>query len=439
MNRIRLLTASLATALVLTAAVPQPAAAALVNRASMSLTSSYVLKAKLSFAAGTISATETITIKNVSGAAISKINLSVMPKAFGELTSISGFKADGVAVSARWTNNSNLEMQLGKNVGHLATTTVTLSFAVKATSQIATSLEGRLSKANNIMQVSHWFPILSDGHGVRYPGDSQYTRTATKFRLELTTDSSTVKVAAPGARVVASGINHVYEIANARDLAFSASPAYRYVSGSAGGVGIGVYYTTGAGSTALANAMAALTRFQSMFGQYQWPRFIVAQTGRPSSGNEYPGIVFLGGPVFTSREVLAHEVAHQWWYGMAGNDQMREPWLDEGIAEFAASYAFGSMNAWSSTRPVNSTIYEFPDIPAPQTSGDANSYDQTIYFKSSGFLNGLRIRLGNATFFKALAELFAANRNGVVTTREFYDLFVRYGASTTYLRSFIRL
>ena len=39
----------------------------------------------------------------------------------------------------------------------------------------------------------------------------------------------------------------------------------------------------------------------------------------------------------------------------------------------------------------------------------------------------------------ALAALFVANRNGVVTSREFNDTFARYGASTTYMRSFIRL
>lgn len=438
MNRSILLSASLA-AVIAAGVAAHPASAALVNRASMSLTTSYVLKAKLSYAAGTISATETIKIKNISGAAISKVNLSVMPRAFGELTSISSFKVDGTAAAARWTNTSNLEINLGKNVANGASTTISLAFAVKASSRIATSLEGRLSKANSIMQVSHWFPIISDGHDVRYPGDSQYTRTAAKIRLELTTESTSIKVAAPGVRVVASGVNHVYELANARDFAFGVSPIYKSVSGSAGGVSVIAYYTTGAGSTALSYAMAALTRFESMFGQYQWTRLVVAQTGRPSSGNEYPGIVFLGGPVFSAREVVAHEVAHQWWYGMAGNDQMREPWLDEGIAEFAASYAFGTMNAWTSTRPVNSTIYEFPNQPAPTTSGDANSYDQTIYFKSAGFLNGLRSRMGNTNFFHALADLFAANRNGVVTTREFYDTFIRYGASSTYLRSFIRL
>ena len=437
MNRSALLTAAIAATIAL-GATPQPAAAALVNRATMALSSSYLLKAKLSYATGAITASETIRVKNISSLAISKVNLSVVPRAFGELTSISGFKADGVSVAARWTNNSNLEVQLGKNVASGASVTVSLAFAVKASSRIDTSLHGRLSKANDIMQVSHWFPILSDGHAVRYPGDAQHTRVATKFRLELTTDSTAVKVAAPGSRILASGVSHIYELNSARDFAFSVSPVYRYVSGTAAGVSIGVYYTTGAAATALASAGAALTRFESMFGQYQWSRFVVAQSGRPSSGNEYPGIVFLGGPAFSSREVVAHEVAHQWWYGMVGNDQMREPWLDEGIAEFAASYAFGSLNSWNSTRPVNRTIYEFPDLPAPLTSGDPGSYDQTVYFKAAGFLNGLRIRMGNARFFDALSDLFVANRNRMLTTRRFYDHFVRYGASSTYMRSFIR-
>ena len=438
MNKSHVLVAGLAATVALLG-VARPVAAAPVNRASMSLVTSYVLKADLSYAAGTISAVETIKVKNVSGGAISKLNLSVVPKAFGELVSISNYRVNGLPVSAAWTNNTNLELQLGRNVANTESVTVSLSFAVRATSTIGTSLEGRLSKANSIMQVSHWFPIVSDGHAVRYPGDAQNTRIAAKFRLELTTDSSAIKVAAPGVRVAASGVNHVYELTNARDFAFSVSPVYRFTSASTGGVSIGVYYTTGSASSALNTAVAAVSRFESAFGQYQWSRLIIAQAARPSSGNEYPGIVFLGGPAFAAREVVAHEVAHQWFYAMAGNDQLHEPWLDEGLAEFAASYWFGTLNGYNSTRPVNSTIYEFPNTPAPYTTSDPGSYDQTIYYKSASFLNGLRIRMGSSRFFTAVASLFAANRNGVMTTREFYDTFARYGASTTYMRTFIRL
>jgi aminopeptidase N len=36
----------------------------------------------------------------------------------------------------------------------------------------------------------------------------------------------------------------------------------------------------------------------------------------------------------------AHEVAHQWWYALVGNDQINEPWVDEGLTEFSALYYF---------------------------------------------------------------------------------------------------
>ncbi len=26
--------------------------------------------------------------------------------------------------------------------------------------------------------------------------------------------------------------------------------------------------------------------------------------------------------------IVVHEVLHQWWYSLVGNDQVNEPWLD---------------------------------------------------------------------------------------------------------------
>ena len=420
------------------AAPPPTSAAVLVNKSSIAVQTVYTLKTSLSFAAGTLSTTETIVVTNRAGGTISKLNLSVTPRAFNELTSLRNLTVDGRAVTARWTNNSNLEVQLGKNLPDDATATVRFTFAVRATGVIGTSLEGRLSKANGIMQVSSWFPIVSDGHLTRYPGDSQHTRIAKKIRLELTTDSSAVRIAAPGTRISSSGRFHVYEMTNTRDFAFAASPNFLVASGSAAGVAVSVYFTTGAGTTALSRAMAAIAKYEAVYGQYQWGRFVIAQTGRPSSGNEYPGIVFIGGPLLAYRDVVAHEVAHQWWYAMVGNDQLREPWLDEGLAEFTAEYFYGTLEPYNSIRPVNSTVHEFPNLPAPMTSDDPDSYDQTIYFKASQFLDQLRRRMGTTAFFAGLRDLFALNRNGIVTSREFYDTMARHGAPGWYMATFIR-
>ena len=37
---------------------------------------------------------------------------------------------------------------------------------------------------------------------------------------------------------------------------------------------------------------------------------------------------------------------------------MQEPWLDEGISEFAAAYFFGTFHSYTSTKPVNSSGFD---------------------------------------------------------------------------------
>ena len=146
---------------------------------------------------------------------------------------------------------------------------VKLAFKVIATGAIGTSLEGRLSKANGIMQVSHWFPIVSTAtacaiRAIRSsPGGLQDPPGADHRFLERPH-----RRARQGRQQL--GRSHVYELTDARDFAFGASPTYRTVSAPSAGSSVVVYYTTGAGTTALASATAALARFESAFGDYPW-------------------------------------------------------------------------------------------------------------------------------------------------------------------------
>ena len=41
------------------------------------------------------------------------------------------------------------------------------------------------------------------------------------------------------------------------------------------------------------------------------------------------------------RYLVTHEIAHQWFYGIVGNDQAREPFADEAAADFVARYVLG--------------------------------------------------------------------------------------------------
>jgi hypothetical protein len=88
------------------------------------------------------------------------------------------------------------------------------------------------------------------------------------------------------------------------------------------------------------NALAArharvLDELATRFGDYPYPRLTIGVTAGLTGGIEFPTHVFLGAGVPPVH--LVHEVAHQWFYGLAGNDQYRDPWLDESLATYGQS------------------------------------------------------------------------------------------------------
>jgi hypothetical protein len=54
------------------------------------------------------------------------------------------------------------------------------------------------------------------------------------------------------------------------------------------------------------------------------------------TGMEYPNITVIGtsGNAYQLDIVIAHEVGHNWFYGMLGSNERDHPWLDEGINSF---------------------------------------------------------------------------------------------------------
>lgn len=82
----------------------------------------------------------------------------------------------------------------------------------------------------------------------------------------------------------------------------------------------------------LAAATSALTRLSRRYGAYPWRRYtVVVPPGFGAGGIEYPTLSFVGASDVL-RVVVDHETAHQWFYSLVGDDQARDPWLDETLA-----------------------------------------------------------------------------------------------------------
>ena len=76
----------------------------------------------------------------------------------------------------------------------------------------------------------------------------------------------------------------------------------------------------------------AIADLEQRLGPFPYRTLTVPLLPDYGGGIEYPSSILEATP---EQYVLVHEVAHMWFYGMVGNSQFRDPWLDEAFATFA--------------------------------------------------------------------------------------------------------
>jgi hypothetical protein len=408
-------------ALVALGASAVPAGQLAAAATTTSLSQRYEIMATLDVAAGRLDAVEQLQITNRSSRAIDHVNLSVVPRALGYLEMGDTVTVDGRAVDVEWTTGINLRVPLDELAGG-ESTKIGLAFALNV-GRSADAFSARLSNENGVLSFGQWFPIVSTEHEVYGLGDPQISFTADTIRLELetTTPLGRDAVACPGlvSAPDATGTSWVCEVADVRDFSFVVNPRFQLTEADANGTAIRIYTETVSGAATAELASTALIGLGEAFGEYPWPDLVLAEVGAGGGFSmEYPRAIHLTRGKVTDTYVVYHEVAHQWFYAQLGNDQQREPWLDEGFADFSARYLMGIGPNQCSTRPIDSPVFAW-DAGAT-TGGDWSSCDgyfNTVFYRTSEFLNALRAAMGDDAFFGAMREWVAANRLGMTTAR----------------------
>jgi hypothetical protein len=79
---------------------------------------------------------------------------------------------------------------------------------------------------------------------------------------------------------------------------------------------------------------AVLREHARRYGRYPWPTLTLVGMDMDRYSFEYPTLAFLSS-ADPPRETASHEIAHQWFYSLVGNNQARDPWLDEALSTWA--------------------------------------------------------------------------------------------------------
>lgn len=215
-----------------------------------------------------------------------------------------------------------------------------------------------------------------------------------------------------------------------REFAFSVG---RFATAHAthDGVEVAVHHRAGDGLDAAADTMAkhiaaSIATFDGRFGKYPYREleFHVMDARRGfDAGVEYPGLVLLllnRRYTAETRYVTAHETAHQWFYGVVGNDIYNEPWLDEAFAQYGGTLV---EEDWAGVAAFNQ-VYEreiarraararLPAGLSLRQYGTWNTYYASVYGRGAQFLHTLRREIGDDAFFGGLRAYVADHRYGV--------------------------
>jgi hypothetical protein len=169
----------------------------------------------------------------------------------------------------------------------------------------------------------------------------------------------------------------------------------------------------------------------NLVGQYPYPELDLVDVPGGFGGIEYPGLVFIGTlGEFDIIDPTVHEVAHQWFYGLIGNDQLLEPWLDEAVSSYwqVLYYEnFVSTGRASALLAYNRSQVSNHSDPAQPIGYSVDTYENTrdyvlfVYTKGALFLDQLRSTLGEETFIQFLKTYYETYRYEIATTRDFQE------------------
>lgn len=410
-----------------------------------------------------LSGREEVTYLNTSDNLLQKLEFHLYPNAFREnaknkVVTIdnetdaypNGKSFGGITIDTVTTTINNEEKQLDFEIGGedenllivpLETAiypdefaNLTITFKV----QLA-NINHRLGYGQNVTNFGNFYPIAcvyQDGKGFyedlyHSNGDPFYSDCA-NYNVKLSYPNN-LTLATSG-QVVKEEDKNGQKICQIkgdkiRDFAFCLSDNFNKIEKKVGNTLVQYYgYSNDENlSRCIDISAAALKYFSETFGSYPYSNLAVVKTNFIHGGMEYPNLVMISDTCQSQEEedyVIVHEIAHQWWYGMVGNDEYNHPWLDESLTEYSTLMFFekqAEANFDYNTLVKSATSnYKFFVEVYTKILGDVDTsmdrpldkfntqpeYVNCVYTKGIVMYHTLREMVGQKKFEKALQKYF---------------------------------
>lgn len=411
----------------------------------------YSFVALLDYNNHTMDVQESITYFNRTGQVLNEIQLAVPPNAkegvfsleevsMNEELPTSDFLLDGVT----------LTIPLPTPLENDESGTISLHY--RLTLKINGGILGYTSMQTNL---SDWYPFVPPydteaGWMIHQPPEvGEYLAyDSANFDMTLALSNGDGLVVAGSTLVMPVDIN-IYKMVeeNSRGITFSVSDQYQVLTKQFGDFTVNAYVFPGdeaAGWATVENTGKALLLFSTLFGQsYPHETMTVVESDFPD-GMEYDGLYYLSDFYYKNYDgsnenylslLSVHETAHQWWFGLVGNDQANEPWLDESLATYSEylfyeQYLPGLTDWWWQYRIETYNPSGRADLTVYDQS-DLRAYINSAYLQGARFLHELRQSLGDEAFFANLQNYLSTYQYQNATGEDFLGTMIPTPADDT--------
>lgn len=443
------------------------------NKVSKNLTS-YAISAELDDELKQVSATETIVFYNNTGEELEYICLHLYPRAFREgavvkpyttLTVATCFPnginfGDLVVLKVRVNAETKdfeligedediLKINFGFKLSHKKSVQIEIVFNL-----IIPNSTHRFGWFEDNVNLGNWYPVVciyENGDFDMSPyyatGDPFYSELA-NYEVELKFNSKFMLASTGEIVLEKSGQKNIAKISAkaVRDFAMCLSSSSRVSSQKVGNIGV-IYMCDrqDVKSEEYAKLSASAIRyFSETFGAYPYKTLSVVKTPFIYGGMEYPNIVFISNSIDDETEfmkVIVHEIAHQWWYGMVGNNEVKEAWLDESISEYSTALFFEHHPEYGIKYDdfVNEALASYLlYVDVIQTlRGDVNTkmnlavneyqndyeYSYMVYVKGVIMFDSLKNMVGEKKVIAGLKKYFIDNKFKIANADAFFQAF----------------
>lgn len=289
--------------------------------------------------------------------------------------------------------------------------------------------------------LAHWYPVIagrdpSDGWMLDPPsanGDAIFSDTAlynVTIRTEQGWQVATTGIEFGETDIAGPGmVERRFASGPVRDFTIVADEDFELATAESGGVTVNSWFNPGeerTGEAVLEYASQSLAVFDELLAPYPYREIdLMPVDMRGAAGCEFPGLIYMGLDYYTGATNLdtpndldftvAHEMVHQWFYGLVGNNQYDHAFIDEGITNYLSAQVYfedfygeaeaGQIMDDFIRAPFERIVGAGDDVAVDQPTDDFPSgrdYVFAAYTKSPLGFEAIRLAIGDEAFFAAL-------------------------------------